>query len=223
MKIIRFETISSTQDEVEKYIGCGEDVIVFAKEQTGGKGTKGRSFISTRGGLYFSYLKNYENFKAEDAHKIIENASIAVCFALNDLGVEAKIKWPNDILSHGKKICGILTRGFIESGFIRYSVTGIGVNVNNEISPGLKDIAVSVKEITGRAADEEALFQKILKNLEKKSDRNIYKELSCVIGKRIAVSCGDNEYETTAIDVLADGRLKTADGKLLSGEEIRLL
>ena len=180
MKIIEFDRISSTQDEVEKYIDSGEEVVVRACEQTCGKGTKGRSFLSDRGGLYFSHLKFYENFPAKNAHRIIENYSVAVAVALERFGIEARIKWPNDILVDKKKICGILTRSFIEKEKVLFSVTGIGINVNNFIAAEIADVAVSMKQKLGYNVVIDDFFKTVVELFSVDHDREIYKKLSCV-------------------------------------------
>ena len=223
MKIIELKTVVSTQDEVEKYISLKKDVIVRADEQTGGKGTKGRAFISEKGGLYFSYLKFYDDLPARSAHRIIENASVSVALALRKFNVEAFIKWPNDIVAAGKKICGILTRSFLKGDLVSYSVTGIGVNVNNEIGNDLREIAVSMEQISGYKADIDDFFRTVIDLLQEEHDGKTYKELSCVIGKRISITRGGETFFAVAKDVLEDGSLLLDSGEKLVFEEIKII
>ena len=223
MKIIEFDSIASTQDEVEKYVSKGEDVIVRAAEQTGGKGTKGRSFVSKRGGLYFSCLKFHSDLPADKAYRIIENVSVAVALALKKFGVDARIKWPNDILVEKKKICGILTRSAIDKGVVSYSVIGVGINVNNEIDTELKDIAVSMKQITGYNVVIDDFFKELVGLLQTEHDESVYKSLSCVIGKRVAVTRGEETFFAVAEDVLSDGGLLLDNGEKLTYGEIKII
>ena len=106
MKTIILKKTSSTNDYVKKYIKGGEDVAVFSYEQTGGKGTKGRSFSSEKGGVYLSVLKFKHALSAANSYRIIADTAVAVVKTLAAFGIDAGIKWPNDVLVDGKKICG---------------------------------------------------------------------------------------------------------------------
>jgi len=170
MKIIILDEVTSTNDYVRRYIEGGETVAVAAKKQTKGRGTKGRSFISDEGGLYVSILRFYDNLKAENAYSIISDTAVAVVKTLSAFGVETKIKWPNDIYYKGKKMCGILTESMIYGDGIVYSVTGIGINVNNEIAPEIADIAVSAKQAAGKDLPIDRVLATLLYNLEQKQE-----------------------------------------------------
>ena len=144
----KFGRITSTQAYAEKRKKYGKNVIVTAKEQTAGKGTKGRTFSSRRGGVFLSALFYYKNLPADKSFLIMAGTCTAVCKTLEDGGIPARIKWPNDVYAGGKKICGILTENTIYSGGI-CSVCGIGLNVNNPLPAELKDTATSAAEETG--------------------------------------------------------------------------
>lgn len=109
IKIKKFSRIVSTQEYADKMKKYGENLIVTAGKQSGGKGTKGRSFSSEKGGVYLSSLLYYPNFPAEKSFLIMAGTCAAVCRTLEEGGLQAKIKWPNDVFVNGKKICGILT------------------------------------------------------------------------------------------------------------------
>ena len=223
MKIIEFDKISSTQDEAEKYVATGEETIVLAREQTGGKGTKGRSFVSKRGGLYFSHLVFYDDFPAKNAHRIIENYSVAVALALKNFGIDARIKWPNDIMVSKKKICGILTRSCIEKEKVLFSVTGIGINVNNEITGEIADIAVSMKQILGYNLVIDDIFRSLTELVKVDHDREIYKKLSCILNERIYFTRHGEDHFGVAKDILPDGSLLLDSGETLTFEEIKII
>lgn len=120
---------------------------VIASTQTAGRGRRGRSFYSPDGnGLYMSILLKPE-IPAEDAVLITTAAAVAVCQAIEDnIGKEPEIKWVNDVLIGGKKVCGILTEASLdmESGGLDYAVLGVGINVTEPdggFPPEIADIA----------------------------------------------------------------------------------
>ena len=146
MKIEFLEEVGSTNEYIKRYLLSGEDRIVIAKRQTGGKGTKGRSFLSESGGVYLSALNFYKNFPAENAFLIMAHAAVAVSETAESFGLDPEIKWPNDVLLAGKKLAGILVENTIDGGEVKSSIVGIGLNVLNELGE-LKEIAVSLSLI----------------------------------------------------------------------------
>lgn len=124
-----FESLFSTQEYAREKRAEGQDLIVTAEVQTGGKGTKGRSFESKKGGVYVSKLSFYEKFPAREAFQIMAGAASAVCETLRKLGLDPVIKWPNDIFVNGKKICGILIENVFSGAEISSSIVGIGYAV----------------------------------------------------------------------------------------------
>lgn len=103
IKIKKFSRIVSTQEYADQMKKYGENLIVTAGKQSGGKGTKGRSFSSEKGGVYLSSLLYYPNFPAEKSFLIMAGTCAAVCRTLEEGGLQAKIKWPNDVFVNGKK------------------------------------------------------------------------------------------------------------------------
>ena len=100
MKIIKLEEINSTNEFLKTYTGTG-DAAAVAVRQTGGKGTKGRKFVSEKGGLYLSVMRRYDCFPAEEAFKIMVSSCVAVCKTLEILGLNPIIKWANDVFVNG--------------------------------------------------------------------------------------------------------------------------
>ena len=129
-----FDTLESTNLTLRELANAGapEGTVVLAAAQTGGRGRKGRSFYSPAGtGVYVSILLR-PDLAAEDAVRITTAAAVAVCEAVESVsGRAAAIKWVNDVLMDGKKVCGILTEASfgMESGRIDYAVLGAGINV----------------------------------------------------------------------------------------------
>ena len=207
MKIIELEEVDST-NEYCKRIDCGEDITVVAKRQSAGRGTKGRSFESGEGGLYISTMRYYEDFNAENAFKIMVNSCVAVCKTLEKFGVRPQIRWANDVLADGKKICGTLIENTFSGGKVIRSIVGIGLNINNEIPSHLSEIAVSVYEITGKNIPVERVFKTLVKNLEKNFTIADYKSYMSWLGEKVLIKAADGEYEAVALDITQNGLLK---------------
>ncbi len=206
MKIIEIEEVNST-NEYCKAADCGEDLIVIAKRQTAGKGTKGRSFVSDGGGLYLSVMRHYKNFAAENAFKIMIDESAAVCRTLEEFGIPPIIRWSNDVLVNNKKISGTLIENTFSNGYITRSIVGTGINVNNEIAPQINDIAVSMQEYLGRPLCFEKVKQTFIANLLKHYDINDYKAYINWFGREITIKTQKEEYKAIALDVSETGRL----------------
>jgi BirA family biotin operon repressor/biotin-[acetyl-CoA-carboxylase] ligase len=132
-----FQETTSTNDVIDKLgrDGVKEGAVVFAESQTKGRGRLGRAWVSARGkGLWFSVLLR-PPIPPQAATQITVASGVAMARALREsTEVECEIKWPNDILAHGRKLCGILTEMTAEIDKIKYVVVGIGVNVNFESS-----------------------------------------------------------------------------------------
>lgn len=224
MKIIELEVTESTNDEVKKYWDLGEDIAVFARRQTGGRGTKDRSFASPEGGIYISFIKHYRGLKAEKAYEVTEDISLSVALTLRAFGVKAEIKWPNDVYVGKKKICGMLTQNEIKNGYVEKTLCGVGINVNNDLPIELDGIATSLKKELGREVDLKSVLFTLVYNLEKFQNVELYPSFSCVVGKKVKVFEPQKEaYEEKVDEILPDGRLKLANGKILSVAEIKLL
>lgn len=178
-KIQRFESIASTNDYAKSKRDEGQNLLVIAASQTGGRGTKGRSFSSTKGGLYLSKLSFYENFPAKDAFKIMQTAAAAVCETLASFGLLPKIKWANDVFVNGKKICGILIENTFSGANIASSVVGIGLNVYNELPEELKNIATTIQKETGKTFPIEEVEKRLVAFL---ADENTYKKYDGYLG-----------------------------------------
>ncbi|MCH5147918.1 MAG: biotin--[acetyl-CoA-carboxylase] ligase [Clostridiales bacterium] len=207
MKIIELEEVDST-NEYCKRVDCGEDIIVVAKRQSKGKGTKGRSFVSDKGGLYLSVMRHYENFKAENAFKIMVNSCVAVCKTLESFGVRPQIRWANDVLADGKKICGTLIENTFSGGKVTRSIVGIGININNQIPSYLRHIAGAIAEITGKYTPIEEVFDVLVKNLEKEFSIDDYKSYMGWLGSKVLIKTDDKEVEAEALDITSNGLLK---------------
>lgn len=155
------ERIDSTNLRAKQLAETGEPegTLVVADEQTAGRGRRGRGWASESGvGIWMTLILRPE---LEPAHVpgITLVAALAVNRSIREIcGVDSRIKWPNDIILNGKKICGILTEMSSEINYIHYAVTGIGINANTEHFPKeIADTATSIYLQTGKRVDRAAL------------------------------------------------------------------
>ena len=227
-KVLRFESLPSTNTELARLAseGAAEGVSVVAEEQTAGRGRLQRVWSSPKGaGLYFSILlrpKIPQNYWP----LITFMAAIAVGDALREAaGVETDIKWPNDLLSGERKICGILAEA-IDTPDGRAVILGIGINLTQDaFPPELIDVATSVAEASGRPVDLDQILTALLDALsrwysvldeparivDEWSNRSSY-----ALGKLVQVSNGDDVWQGTTCGVEPDGalRLRTSSGEI---------
>lgn len=133
---VALELIDCASTQKHAYnVSVAKDTIIVAKEQTEGMGRLNRKFLSKEGGCYFSLIipkKNDDNIL-----HYIPVVSVAIATVLNNYGLKAVIKWPNDIMVNGKKICGILCSSHYDK-----TIIGMGINIFNDLSE-ISDIATS--------------------------------------------------------------------------------
>ena len=221
MKTIYFDKIGSTNDYLKKLKNPKEDVFVIAKTQDGGRGTKGRSFICEEGGVYVSLLK-LNPCKAQDSFSIMMNSAVAVVKTLHAFDIKAKIKWPNDIIVNGKKICGILIENVFEGDMVAKSIIGIGLNVNNPIAKEIEDIAISCKNVLGKELNVSTVWATLNFNLYQQTTYEEYKKRLLYLGEEVTIIDQKSAYKAFIDDVLPDGRLKLKNGEVFSSAEITL-
>jgi len=228
------DTVTSTNDIIKEQAkkSVPEGAVLISREQTKGKGTKGRSFFSPKGGgIYMSVLLRPQ-LPPEKTVMITTAAAVSVCKAIENLTDKSpKIKWVNDILIDGKKVCGILTEG--SPG--QYAVLGIGINAfapENGFPEEIKDIAGAVcdeyeenfkNELVAEILNSFLTYYKDLANNPHTAD---YKAYSAVLGKEIIVIENERQIPATALDIDDDCRLKVrfkdSSEKLLNSGEVSL-
>lgn len=146
--------------------GAPDGRVLIALRQSGGRGRQGREFASPEGGLYLSLLRRGLDI---DPGSVTARAALAVCSALERVcGISPGIKWVNDLVLEGKKICGILCEALPTPEGMAY-IIGAGVNVNTPaeaFSPQLRDIAASIFSLTGQTTDIDALARAIIEELD---------------------------------------------------------
>ncbi len=160
IQIFHFKSLTSTQDKAKDFAKKGfSDIVVVADNQTKGRGRFGRKWHSDNGGLWISILLKPNNIK--NLQYLTFAAAIAVFKSIKkSTGIKTSIKWPNDLLYKGKKLCGILTEGVF--GKESYVIVGIGLNVNQNTFPDkIKNTTTSLKIINKNTLDIERLARKL--------------------------------------------------------------
>lgn len=167
--IIYKEEIDSTNTEIKRQaeLGALEGTLAVAECQQQGKGRRGRVWSSPKGsGIWMSFLLRPQ-LKPENASSLTLVAALAVSWAIERVtGLSAQIKWPNDLVIDGKKICGILTEMSSELDFIHYVVVGIGINANIKKFPEELPYATSLFLEGGREYNRAELATEALKEFE---------------------------------------------------------
>lgn len=161
--------------------GAPDKTVYIAAAQSAGRGRQGRSFVSPEGGLYLSMLLR-PGCSAEGCLSITPSAAVAVCRAVEQVcGLACGIKWPNDVVLGGKKLCGILTEASTDQNGL-FLVLGIGVNLNTEEFPEeLRPVAGSVFLHSGKKTEPEDFARELIGQLDElyalwKADKNAFLE-----------------------------------------------
>lgn len=217
-RLLYATTLTSTQDMARREAaeGAPEGTVVIAEEQTAGRGRLGRSWVSPPGDNLYLTLLLRPTLTGLRALTMV--APLACVQAAQDTtGVEARIKWPNDVLVNRRKLAGILIDTELMGEQPEYTLVGIGLNVNMDVEsqPEVASIATSLRAEAGREVPREealasllnsfeALYQKAGKGQEL---REAWKARLETLGKRVNVRFGDIVEEGLAEDVDEEGNL----------------
>lgn len=215
------EEIGSTQERARELArsGAPEGTLVVSRVQSGGKGRLGRPWGSPPGGLWMSLVLR-PNFEARLAPRITQTAAVAIAKVLRALGVEAGIKWPNDLLVSGRKICGILAESNVGRGerdpHLDFVVLGIGLNANLDPEDLGAPEATTIRRELGRDVDHMRLLEGVLGSLERELQRiseafddvlDDWRMLDCTLGERVRVYRRGETLEGVATDITPGGAL----------------
>jgi len=194
--------------------------LVVADRQVAGKGRRGRSWDSPKGMCIYMTILLRPDMAPDMAPMLTLVMALSVAEAVREFtGLEAVIKWPNDIVLNGKKICGILTEMSTEIDYINYVVTGVGINVNEEVFPDeIKDTATSILREGGKPVRRSGLIAAVMERYEE--NYGIFMEtedLSGLCGRynQMLVNCGQDvrvlepkgEYSAHALGINEKGEL----------------
>jgi len=204
--------------------GAAEGTVIIADEQTVGKGRIKRTWLSPRGNIALSIIL-YPSVVYLTS--LIMLASLAVVYSIESVtGLKPQLKWPNDVLIKGRKVCGILIENDVRGNRVDYAIIGIGINVNLRLAdfPELSTIATSLSDELGRELPRLDLIRRLLVEVERlylalPSGEPIYEQWRdrlVTLGRRIEVRWGKTIYEGIAESVVRDGSLllRRSDGSL---------
>ena len=215
-----YPTITSTNDRAKTLSvpDRRQNYYLAAEEQTGGRGRRGRSFYSPAGqGLYLTGLY-FPDISPLRASRFTAYVAVAICRAVEEVcGFAPGIKWPNDILWEGKKLCGILTEMALESesGAIQYMITGMGINIAQDpedFPEDIRDLAGSLKMACGKTPRRDTLCAALINALDDVYDAFLsedpsvleYYEAHCVtLGHAVTIIIGDQHIPAFA-EALSD-------------------
>lgn len=237
-EILYLDEVDSTNTAAKKAAenGAVHGTLVVSERQTGGKGRRGRAWDSPRGTGIFMTLILRPNMAPVHASMLTLVAALAVADGIRECtGAESLIKWPNDIVMSGKKICGILTEMSADPDCINYVAVGIGINVNMEEFPEeIRGVAASIFTETGKKTKRSLLISAVMAAFEryyevfmKTTDMSRlledYNGKLANCGRTVRVLDPAGEYSGTAIGIDREGELlvemeDTTVRRVLSGE-----
>lgn len=208
--------------------------IIIAKRQTNSKGRFDRVWTSPEGGLWFSIVLKPE-IQSNYASSITQIAAAALVKALNNMNIDCKVKWPNDIYLNNKKLSGILTEMKCTNFDVNYIIIGIGINVNIKDYPEeLKDIATSLfienkkeydlsKILLNFLKEFDVIYTNLLKNHDSYEAIQICKKKSILLNKTAYLIKNGQKEQVKCIGITDDGELLIKDSlgnisTILSGE-----
>ncbi len=234
-----YKEVSST-NTIAKFLsmnGVENGTVVISEKQTKAKGRSGKSWESPLGGVWLSIILN-PNVDHSKIPLITLATGVAVAKTLENIGVEnPEIKWPNDIMINGKKVCGILTEAVAKFNTIESVIIGVGIDANLDVEQFPEDLqegTTTLKEVLGREGNENSLIKTFLEEFEKISEQFIHegyedilkewRKRSYSIGKIVEVREPFNTYyDAYVIGIGKEGALvvEKIDGtleKVISGE-----
>jgi BirA family biotin operon repressor/biotin-[acetyl-CoA-carboxylase] ligase len=217
-----FEEVGSTNDIAKRLAddGAVHGEVVIAEAQTAGRGRRGRAWVSPAGRNLTLSIILRPDLPPSRAPELTLVASVALCQAVRQVGVPAGIKWPNDLLSRGRKLAGVLTELAADPDRVQWVVLGIGVNVNvraEEFPEELRDIATSLAVERGEPVPRALFAAAVLSSLEEWLDRHAedgfpsvreaWRAMSITLDREVRVRASGRELEGVAEDVDEAGAL----------------
>ncbi|WP_137288590.1 biotin--[acetyl-CoA-carboxylase] ligase [Natronorubrum halophilum] len=218
------DSLGSTNDRARELANEGaSDVVVLADEQVGGRGRLDREWSSPSGGVWLSVVTRPEIAPAQ-APLYTLAVSVATARAAREAGVDARIKWPNDVVvpvgedGDYRKLSGILTEMEGETDRVDWIIAGPGINANID-ADALPEGATSIRDEAGDV-DRRRFVQRLLEEFERyRTDLEAvvpaWRELTLTLGQRVRVERPAGELVGEAVDVTESGALviETADGR----------
>ncbi len=224
-EIYCFDSVASTNEVAYSFAseGAKEGTIVAAETQTKGRGRMGRVWISpSGGGLYFSIILRPE-IRIDETPAVTLVAAASIAGTIREVsGLDARVKWPNDIFIGRRKVCGILAETRAHPDRTDFLVLGIGINVNTSAGK-LPGEATSIKGETGKNMDRVSFLRSVLENLERSYllfvengfsvFRDELRDMSNVIGKVVSIETNRSVVNGKAVDIDERGALMVRDAE----------
>lgn len=238
-RVLCLDSVDSTSTQLLRMPGAPDGQVVVADTQTAGRGRRGRSFLSPKGsGIYLSILFRPNTLPGATL-SLTAWTAVAVARAIERVcGVRPGIKWVNDLLLNGKKICGILSEMSVEreGGFVQQVIIGIGVNANHMDFPEeLQGIATTIADALGKPVNRARLAAEIITQMDEMLTNwsthtgdypQHYRDWNITPGREISVVVGSSSRPATALAITEDYGLlvRYADGseEVLSSGEVSI-
>lgn len=199
--------------------GAVEGTVILAEMQTHGKGWMDRRWISPKDGIWLSVILRPIMSPAH-AYRLTIAAGLAVAKTIRSYGIDARVKWPNDVIIREKKVCGVLTEIEAETALLKYAIVGIGVDVNVDTELFPEEIRVgstSLKAELGHPVDRVEFLQRLFAALEYEYLRvtednfqavlNDWRHMLATVGKRVQINTPTKTIYGEAIGVDSEGSL----------------
>ncbi|MFW5895881.1 MAG: biotin--[acetyl-CoA-carboxylase] ligase [archaeon] len=215
------DSVASTNALARERADAGAtDLVILADQQTGGRGRRDRGWASPSGGIWMSIVLRPDRPPAR-VPLLTLAAAVAVTEAVRDRGVDAAIKWPNDVIvpgegdRGGEKLCGILTEMAGEAGRVSWVVVGMGINANldqDDVPAG----ATSLQSAVG-PVDRRSLVQDVLERFADLADRPdetlaAWRAYAATLGQHVRIETATESFEGDAVDVTETGALIVETG-----------
>jgi len=243
--ILFYSSVNSTNEEarVLAEYGSQDGTVVIAETQTGGRGRRGRTWVSPMGGLWFTIILK-PKIAPVYTPIITLLTGVACANAIEKVtGLKTKLKWPNDVHIAGKKVCGILTEISSEPELVKFILVGLGINVNIKLSDFPNELQEKITTLSyelNKSINRDKLFQELLKQFE-----NLYipfarepiktipkiisswRKISDTLGRDVKIQTVSGSISGLAAEISEDGALlvKTKTGKeerIIAGDCIYL-
>lgn len=221
-QIVYLPSVDSTNRRARQLAaeGAPHGTLVIADEQTAGRGRRGRGWISPAGeGVFMSLILRPQSHPSEVARLSMQTA-LAVALAIaQTTGLDARIKWPNDIVCGGRKVCGMLLEMNADEQAVHDVVAGIGINVHQtQFAPEIEKTASSLDLLSGQRVCRAALVRAFLEAFERTETlaaqgalMDAYRARSATLGQRVQVIAPAGSFTGTALEVTDSGSLIVED------------
>ena len=217
-QIVYLPSVDSTNRRARQLAaeGAPHGTLVIADEQTAGRGRRGRGWISPAGeGVFMSLILRPQSHPSEVARLSMQTALAVALSIAQTTGLDARIKWPNDIVCGGRKVCGMLLEMNADEQAVHDVVAGIGINVHQtQFAPEIEKTASSLDLLSGQRVCRAALVRAFLEAFERAEAlaaqgalMDAYRARSATLGQRVQVIAPAGSFTGTALEVTDSGSL----------------